>query len=59
MVDGRSEGHKCQTYMMTLSCHILITKVGGKLCIGNQCKYVLKEGSEINAQFLLDYVVPN
>jgi hypothetical protein len=34
-------------------------KVAGRLCIGGPCKYVLKEGSGITGNFLLEYVVPS
>jgi hypothetical protein len=34
-------------------------KVAGKLCIGGPCKYVIKEGSGVTDDFLLQHVVPN
>jgi hypothetical protein len=34
-------------------------KVAGRLCIGGPCKYVLKEGSGITGNFLLEHVVPS
>jgi hypothetical protein len=34
-------------------------KVAGRLCIGGPCRYVLKEGSGITANFLLENVAPN
>jgi hypothetical protein len=34
-------------------------KVAGKLCIGGPCKYVIKEGSGVTDNFLLQHVVPN
>jgi hypothetical protein len=34
-------------------------KVAGKLCMGGPCKYVVKEGSGVTDNFLLEYVVPH
>ena len=33
-------------------------KVAGLLCIGGPCKYVIKDGSGITNEFLIQYVVP-
>lgn len=33
-------------------------KVAGLLCIGGPCKYVIKDGSGITSEFLIQYVVP-
>jgi hypothetical protein len=35
------------------------TKVAGKLCIRGPCKYVVKDGSAVTGNFLLEHVVPN
>ncbi len=34
-------------------------KVAGRLCVGGPCKYVVKEGSGVTDNFLLENVVPN
>ena len=34
-------------------------KVAGRLCVGGPCKYVLKEGSGVTDNFLLEHVVRN
>ena len=34
-------------------------KVAGKLCVGRPCKYVIKDGSGVTDDFLLQHVVPN
>jgi hypothetical protein len=34
-------------------------KVAGKLCIGEPCKYVIRDGSGVTDAFLLQHVVPN
>jgi hypothetical protein len=58
-VDWKKEGAFLMS-TMTLICPIQMLKLlAGRLWIGGTCKYVLKEGSGITGNFLLERVVPS